>query len=57
MLSHRHLLPRNNTARDGADIIAYVTAPIVTPQTATASRVPKMGKLFLLQAVSRKATM
>lgn len=33
-----------------------MTAPTLTPQTATACRVPKMGKLFLLHAVMRKAT-
>lgn len=35
----------------------YMTAPTLTPQTATACRVPKMGKLFLLREIMRKATM
>lgn len=46
MLSHWHKFPRNNTARDGADIIALYDCPHTHSSNCNSMQSPKNGKVI-----------
>lgn len=46
MLSHWHKFPRNNTARDGADIIALHDCPRTHSSNCNSMQSPKNGKVI-----------